>query len=87
MAAEAGIPGKSQPSLSISFTVQIMIMVQHPQGIQTGDLRSVSLLPVDPPEINSCFFVWVMQIRKIRVQELLIRYVKVNELFFFPVLS
>ena len=37
-----------------------MVMIQHPQRIQSRYFRQSSLLPVQPPEIHSLFFIWMM---------------------------
>ena len=62
-----------------------MIVVQHPERIQSFHLRSDTLLPVNPPEINAFLFSRVMQISKICLHELLIRHIKLDWQLLFTI--
>ena len=62
-----------------------MIVVQHPQWIQTRDLRDIALLPVDPPEINAFVFLWKKHTFEICFQEFAACDVKINGSFVFGI--
>ena len=62
-----------------------MIVVQHPQRIQTGDLRDIALLPVNPPEINAFIFFWMKYTFEICFQEFAACDVKIDGSFVFGI--
>ena len=87
VASRTCISGKGKLSLAFPYTVKIVIMVQHPKGIQTRYFRNSSLLPVKPPEIYAVFFHRMMQIIKINLKEFIICYVKKYRLFLLRIHS
>jgi hypothetical protein len=44
-------------------------MVKHPHGVHTFFSRESALLPIDPPEINTFIFEWVMDLLKVGFEE------------------
>ena len=64
-----------------------MIVIQHPQRIKTLDLGTLSLLPVNPPEIDALFFHRMMDFVEIYINKFRIRNVKIDRLFFFCIHS
>src|SRR5699024_6400112 len=56
VASRSCVSGKSHRAFSLSPTVQIMVMVQHPKRVQSFYLAEASGLPVKPPEIHALFF-------------------------------
>jgi hypothetical protein len=47
-------------------------VVQHPQWVNTLDFRVGTLLPIQPPEITSFVFQWVVQLFEVFGKELLV---------------
>lgn len=80
--AKTCIPGKDQGALIVSV-VEKMIVVQGPQGIQTGDRGAVSLLPVQPPEINTIFLQRMMHVIEIGPDKVQTGDIEINCLFLF----
>ena len=70
------ISWESQRTLSFPLAVQIVIVVQHPERIQSRNLGYSSLLPVKPPEVYSLFFHRMMQFLKICLNEFRICHIK-----------
>ena len=62
-----------------------MIVVQHPQRIQPGNLGDIALLPVDPPEINAFVFLWMKYTFEICFQEFAACDVKIDGSFVFGI--
>ena len=76
VASHAGIAGEGHGTVSFPFAVQEMVMVQHPQRIQSRNLRDGSLLPVQPPEVHAFLLQRMMQILQVDFHEFGIRRVK-----------
>ena len=87
VASRSRIPRKRHWPLSVSPAVQKMVMVQHPQRIQSGNSAVPPLLPVNPPEIHSHFFIRMMKVLKIRFEKIRIRNIKAHRIFMLPVYS
>ncbi len=83
--AVAGIPGKGHGTLSVPAAVQEVDVIEHPQRIQSGDLGSLSLLPVDPPEVHSLFLHGVKDAGEVGFYKLRIRHVKFDGFLCFLV--
>ena len=76
MTSHTCISGESQRTITLPAAVQIMIMVQHPQRIQSRHFGNSSLLPVKPPEIHAFFFQRMMQFFQIHFHEMWICRIK-----------
>lgn len=55
-------------------------MVQHPKWVHSFDLRVWSLLPVQPPEVNTLVFQGVVQLLEVLGKEGLVRAFKWDRL-------
>ena len=75
------IPGKCKTGPSLPRTVQIVVMVQHPEGIQAGNSGFLSLLPVHPPEIDAFPFHRVMQYIEIGLQKPPVSHIELHRFF------
>ena len=85
--ARSCIAGEGHRTFSVSSTVKKMIVIQHPQRIKTLDLGTLSLLPVNPPEIDALFFHRMMDFFEIYIDKFRIGNVKIDRLFFFCIHS
>ena len=82
LTSRTGVPGQDQSPFAVPAVIPIMKLIEHPEGIQSGNRAGVSLLPVDPPEIHPFFFQRMMQALQIGPQERFIRRVKIHALLF-----
>ena len=87
MGAGSCVAGEGHRTFSVSSTIKEMIVIQHPQRIKTLDLGTLSLLPVNPPEIDALFFHRMMDFVEIYINKFRIRNVKIDRLFFFCIHS
>jgi hypothetical protein len=73
-------PRKCHPSLESPLGVHKVIMIQHPHGINSLSSSKVSLLPINPPKVNTFIFKGMMNFGKVRFKELSIGRIKQNSL-------
>ena len=85
VAAHAGVAGEGHPPLAVPHAVQIVVVVQHPQGVQAGDFGAGALLPVQPPEVHPVLFLGVVEALEIGFQELGVGDVELDGLAGAPV--
>ena len=62
MAPGSRIPRERETALSATFTVLIMVVIEHPQRIKARHLRDTALLPVKPPEIDAILFIRMINV-------------------------
>ena len=85
VASRSCVSGKGHWPFSVPSAVQVMIVVQHPEGIQSFYLAESSGLPVQPPEIDSLLFHRMENMLKACFQEFWICRIKVYRLFLLPI--
>jgi hypothetical protein len=69
-------PRECHPSLESPLGVHKVIMIQHPHGVNSLSSSKVSLLPINPPKVNTFIFKGMMNFGKIRFKELSIGRIK-----------
>ena len=57
MTSQTGITGQNHGTFSIPAVIQRVVMVQRPERIQSGNSGVFPLLPIQPPEVHTCFFI------------------------------
>ena len=75
----------SGPSISreyqwafVSSIIEKVIVIQYPKGIDTLHSRELSLLPINPPEVDALVFEWAVQDIEKSFQETAIGNIKVD---------
>ena len=76
-----GITRKRHRPLPALCIIQKMIMIQYPKRIKPLYLTVRSLLPVNPPEVHTFLFPWMMQISKIILNKLRVSQITVHRIF------
>ena len=76
----SGIPRKRQRSSRFSTRIQKVEMIKHPERIDSGCFRISSLLPIQPPKVDTFAFQCMMEHIEISVHKLLISRIKGDHL-------
>ncbi len=80
----AGVPRKGQrllQHLETALAGQVVVVVEHPQRVDAGDLGPVALLPVDPPKVDALLLEVELEDVKVGVEEPPVGAVKPDRLF------
>ena len=85
MAAQSAVTGQNNAPFSVSLQVQQMVVVQHPERVQSLYSAVLSLLPVNPPEVHSDFLIGMVQVFKISLQKFNAGHIKVNRVLMFHI--
>ena len=72
MTPRTSISRKGESSLSLAAGVEVMVVIQHPQRIDTLDLGMRTLLPINPPEIHAFVFEGMVQLFEIGFEKVLV---------------
>ena len=75
------VSGKCHRTFSVSSAVQIMIVVQHPQRIQSFHFADSTGLPVYPPEVHALFLLWMEDVTEAGFEKIRIGDIEYDRLF------
>ena len=78
VAAQTGKAAEVHSTVAAASVVQIVIVIEHPQGIVAGHTCVGALLPIHPPEIHAHLLIGMMQILEIGVHKFPIGHIKGN---------
>jgi hypothetical protein len=71
---------KEKRAFALVLLVGEVNVIEPPRGIHSSSFRVVFLLPIEPPEVNSLCFQWMVQQIEIVLRKLSVREVKRNKL-------
>src|SRR5689334_19119911 len=67
--ARAGVAGEGHAGSAVAGRVEVMEVVQQPERVDPWQVRTATLLPVDPPEVHALGLEWVVQRLEVRAEE------------------